>query len=330
MIRRPSTQSPFARVLSASVLPSLVLLALAPVTRGQERPTAPPAPQAARENPIEITWRADPPVVAPGGWVDIVAAYDVAPGYYFAAPRSPKGPAAKFEITGPADWRRNSAAWMQPGQKLADPEHGEIVAYGGKAGMRWRYHVPTGIPNAQHDFKLALTLTLSDGKKGVERKFEGTTSVQVHSNGSRGPLLRNLDNTTPLTEEEQALLAKNGFVVRPRAEFGVARSRDVAVVVLDILLEPGVHDDALNIFCEPQERRFIPLPGWRAFHAEVGLAEGKQTTQLREVLPIEFWDDGLAGDVKIPIEVTLRTTRTEDKASRMATQSIVLGMRYER
>ncbi|MCK6444921.1 MAG: hypothetical protein L6Q99_00875 [Planctomycetes bacterium] len=330
MIRRLSIQPPFVHVLPAFVLPLLALLALPTAARGQDRPTAPAAAKPARENPIEITWRCDPPVVSPGGWVDVVAAYDVAQGYYFAAPRSPQGPAAKLEISGPQDWRRNSSAWMQPGQKLVDPEHGEIVAFGGKAGMRWRYHVPTGIPDAKHEFKLTLTLTLSDGKKGVERKFEGATSVHVHSSGTRGPLLRNLDNTTPLSEEEQALLVKNGFVVRPRAEFGVARSKDVAVVVLDILLEPGVHDDALNIFCEPQERRFIPLPGWRAFHAQVGLAQDTQTTQLREVLPIEFWDDGLAGDVKIPIEVTLRTTREQDKASRMATQSIVLGMRYER
>lgn len=314
--------------------PLALSFVLAAASAAQQPATPPPGSTAAApaaQEPVTVTWRVDPPVVAPGGWVDVVAAYDVAPGWYFASPSSPKGPRATLGIEGPKDWRRNTSLWTHPGRMLDDPTHGAINAFGGRGGMRWRYHVPAALTDGRYEFKGQLTLVLSDGKAAREpQTFEGAVSVAVDSSGSRGPQLRNLDIQTPLSPEEQALLSKNGFVVRSRAEFGVARSKDVAVVTLDILLEPGAREEALNIFCEPQERRFIPLPGWRAFHAEVGMPDGKQTRSMREVLPLEFWDDGLSGDLRIPIEVTLTTVRGQDKASRMATQSIAIAMRYER
>lgn len=303
------------RRLTALLALPLVLAAVAPA---QDR--------------VRLTARTDPPVVVPGGWVDVAIAYQVEPGWRFYSPTSPNGPRAKVEITGPKDWRRNSTLWTQPGFDRKHPTLGDTNDLGGIGGMRLRFHVPADAATGAHAFTTATTLVLCDDTQTLpEQRIELATSVQVAPTGERGPALRNLDAQTPLTAEEQALLAKNGFVVRARPEFASARSRDVVCVPLDILLEPGVHEDAINILCEPVEKRFIPLEGWRAFHASVGTADGKQSVVLREVLPLEFWNDGLSAErLTIPIEVTMRTTSEGNKGSRMTTQALKVEIRYDR
>ncbi|MCC6407948.1 MAG: hypothetical protein IT453_12360 [Planctomycetes bacterium] len=295
----------------------LVPLLLAVAAQAQER--------------FKLTLRTDPPVVAAGGWVDVVVAYQLEPGWRFCGPNSPNGPRAEVKIEGPAGWAKNSTVWAPPGKMRKDATHGDVQDLGGIGGMRQRFRVPSDAVPGKFEFTTSTTLTVGDETKTLAaQKVDGTTTVLVAATGARGPQLRNLDSQAPISEEEKALLAKNGFMVRARPEFTVARSKDVVCVSLDILLDAGLHEDALNIFCEPEERRYLPLQGWRAFHADVGTADGKQATAIREVLPLEFWDDGLSGDVKVTVEITLRTTRESDKASRMATQVITVPIRYER
>lgn len=313
-------------LLVPTVLLATSARAQAPAAPAQQAPTA----SATTQDPIKVTVRTDPPIVAPGGWVDVVAAYEVEKGKVFTSPHSPNGPRTRFDIIGPKEWRRNSTLWTLRGQKRKDPVHGDVVDLGGRGGMRLRFHVPETAAVGKYDFTTALTLALGDGKTyAPETKIEGATSVQVAVTGARGPELRNLDNQAAITDVEKALLAKNGFMVRANAEFAVAQSNDVVCVALDILVDTGVREDALSINCDPEEMRYTAVDGWRAFRAEVGLPGDKRATSIREVMPIAFADHGVAGKFEIPVQVTMRTTRVGDQTtSQMATQAVTVNIEY--
>jgi hypothetical protein len=286
---------------------------------------------ALAEGHVKFVLRTDPPTVAPGGWVDVVMNYTVDPELYFASPNSTLGPRAEFAVAGPKDWRSNTSAWAQPGRMVEDPKLGAINVLRGRGVMRHRFQVPEGAAEGVQEFTVAFTCTVSDGKQWFPAEtLEGKTSVSVVSTGARGPQLRNLEFSEPFTAEEEAFLSKNGFVVRAEAEFRTARSRDVVGVAIDIYLDEGVHEDALNISCEAQEMRFVSMPGWRAFRAEASGVGKRKLSCSREVMPLEFWDQGLSGDVTIPVQVTLRTTREGEPTSRMATREFTLSIRYQR
>jgi hypothetical protein len=279
---------------------------------------------------VKVQVATDPPIVAPGGWVDVVFHYEIDAGWHAVSPRSKNGTPVQsaFELT--EGLRTSGGLWAAPGKQIKDATFGEIEQLAGKGELRQRLFVAEDAHEGKSKLKGQTSWILCNATSCMPpQRLDFELELAISPSGVRGPRLQNVDPQFPLSASEYTLLLQNGFVVHPRIETDRARGGDDVFVVLDFVIAEGYAENGVQILCEPQEKHFLPLTGWRAFSGSLMLKEGATTKAFREVLPLRFFVGGEAGHVTIPVDVTVSTVKVGVGSSSLATQSLSLEIDYK-
>jgi hypothetical protein len=246
------------------------------------------APFTASGQHIRLSAHCDPPIVRPGGWLDVVIEGRTDPGWHITSPASKRGQRASVELELPAGFVRFGRLHAPPGRELHDEIFGAVEILEDRFELRQHVRVPEELATKELTIRGTSVWIVCDPTRCLPpQKLELDVPLTIDSQGARGPNPSIGEPALHAGTEERALLASEGFFARAIPEVERVTPGDEILVALDIALDPKQFEQVSRVWLEPSPEFLAKGEAWRARESTVEIETGKACRALRFVLPLQ-------------------------------------------
>jgi hypothetical protein len=253
---------------------------------------------------VSITARCDPPVVLPGGWVDVVVAYEIEPGWHATSPNSKVGQRVGLDLTLPDGFALSGRPRASRGEFVHDVSFGEIEELSGRGEIRRRVRVPKLPEAGTRTLEGRTTWIVCDFARCLPpQSLSFSTSFAVSPKGERGPVPA-FDART--LRDASTQLRRKGYVAIVGADVERASPGEEFFAIADVAVGAGTTAVDVN-FLRVDEPSVHPIePNWRVAREAMVLEGGGSIACFTEILPMRMEPDLKKESIKFTIPFTVR------------------------
>lgn len=227
----------------------------------------------------------------PDGWVEVIVAYELDPGWHAIAPRSAHGPRVQLALELPKGAKLSGRLRSPEGKAAQDASFGDVRVLEGKGELRQRFRVPADASGKQL-FGGSTTWVVCDAQKCLPpQTLNFELKVGAGPRGGRGPIVASPPPGFEPTEHELEILRTRGFVARAWPETEVVTPGEELLIAVDFMLAEDVVEQRLYV--QPAEDNpLVPGgidmagPGWRTYTGPADARQPQGRKLFREVIPL--------------------------------------------
>jgi hypothetical protein len=262
-------------------------------------------PKEAKGQHVTLTARCDPPVVLPGGWVDVVIACEVDRGWHTTSPRSKAGQRTLVAVTPPAGSVLTREVFAKPGEVVHDETFGDVEQISGRGEFRQRLHLPQVGDEGLRAIEGSVTIVVCDFAHCLPPQVLSIGApLEINSqNGLPGPQLDDL----VLGRDDVATLAEKGVFVRASTDVERVKPNEDFLLIVDVILAADVKPEDVHITSVGDAKVSESGGGWTISRSSVkGEGVGNATGSSR-VFQMHVAAGTKGPNLKIPVAVHFDT-----------------------
>jgi Thiol:disulfide interchange protein DsbD, N-terminal len=290
--------------------------------------TKPDVPKPVKGEHVSITARCDPPVVLPGGWVDVVIAYDLEPGWHATSPNSKGGQRVGLELKLHDGFALSGRPRAPRGDIVHDETFGEIEELSGRGEIRRRVHVPEQIEAGTRTLEGRMTWIVCDSARCLPpQSLSFSAAFEVSPKGEHGPVPA---FDPEILRRASAELNSKRYVANVRADVERASPGEEFFAIADVAVGADLTPADVQ-FMRAGSASVHPVgSSWRVTRENVNLEGSGSVARFTEILPLRVDPAVNRESLKLTIAFTVPGRTKADGTSSVAIVDAQIRLVIER